>query len=103
MSGRTYRSDVTDLEVYDFYFTGIEKIFASYGSRIIVLFMPRRHDENPDRFLKEALAAHPGIIFVNGMEAINRYEIPTGEYQARHPQPPAHLAYAREILEKIRE
>lgn len=98
---RTFRNDVRDKEIYDFYFTGIESVFAEYQAQIIVLYMPHRKDEKPDRELREALAGHPGIILANGLEAINKYGVPTRDYQARHPQPSAHQAFAREIVEAI--
>lgn len=99
---RTFQNNVTDYEVYDFYFSGIEKLFSDYNSRIIVLYMPNQLNEQPEGALKKALSDHPDIIFVDGMQAINKYGISSRDYQGRHPQPPAHEAYAREIVSRIR-
>lgn len=99
---RTFRNDVKDIEVYDFYFSGIKEVFSDDDTRILVLFMPRRSDEKPDRALKEALAKHPEIILVNGLEAIQKYGVATRDYQAQHPQPAAHNSYGREIVHAIR-
>ena len=97
-------SRLTDYEIYDFYFTNIERIFSSYHSKIIVLFMPiSPHDVVGDG-LKKALAAHPNVIFVDGKEAIKKYRVPLKDYKGKHPQPTAHKAYALQIistLEKI--
>lgn len=93
---------IPDLEVYDFYFTGVEEVFADYGSKIIVLFMPNSPRNPPDQALLDALALHPDIIFVNGLEANTRFEVPAEEYQAKHPQIPAHMAYGRETLRMIK-
>jgi hypothetical protein len=98
---RTFPSNVSDYEVYDFYFSGIESVFSDYNSRIIVLFMPNKQNEQPDSALKKAIANHPGIVLVDGMEAINNYQVPVQNYKGKHPQPATHLAYAREILYTI--
>jgi hypothetical protein len=101
VKNRAFPNDATDYEVYDFYFTGIEKVFADYHCRIIVLFMPNQPNEQPDGALKKAIANHPGIILVDGLDAIKKYEVPVKDYQGKHPQPFTHLAYAREILQTI--
>jgi hypothetical protein len=96
------KNDVTDFEVYDFYFSGIEKVFADYNTTIIMLFMPNSNsDELPDQSLIDAVAAHPGIIPVNGLQAIQRYDISVRDYMRKHPQPAAHKAYAQEIIDVI--
>lgn len=94
-----YSGKISDFEVYDYYFTAIEDIFSPYGSRIIVLYMPNSPNEKPGQELLEAVSRHPGIIFVNGQEALTRYGVPASEFQAKHPQPAAHGAYARAMLE----
>jgi hypothetical protein len=98
----SFNNDVSDYEVYDFYFSGIESIFSGYGSRIIVLFMPNKINEQPDDALKQAIADHPGIIFVNGLQAIQEYGVPNRDFVGVHPQPAAHKAFAREIVDGIR-
>ena len=98
---RTFRNDVSDFEVYDFYFSGIEDVFKDYHSKIIVLFMPNRQNESPDSALKKAIARHPGIMLVDGMQAINHYQVPVQDYQGKHPQVLTHMAYAREMLHSI--
>jgi len=100
---RTFRNEIRNREIYDYYFSGIENVFSGYDVQIIVLYMPHRKDEKPDRELLEALADHPGIILADGLKAIDRYEVPTRDYQARHPQPSAHRAFAKEVVEVIRE
>jgi hypothetical protein len=99
---RTFQNNVPDKEIYDFYFTGIEKVFSGYGSRIIVLFMPNSFDnEQPDDALKEAVAGHPGIILVNGLDAIREFGVSGSDYVGKHPRPPAHKAYAEGIVRAI--
>lgn len=97
------KNQVTDFEVYDFYFSGIEKVFPDDNTTIIMLFMPNRDsDELPDQALIDAVAAHPRIIPVNGLHAIQRYDISVRDYMRKHPQPAAHKAYAQEIVNVIR-
>jgi hypothetical protein len=98
----SFQNNVSDYEVYDFYFSGIEKLFADYGSQIIVLFMPNKDNEHPDNALKKAIADHPGIIFVDGQQAIQKYGVTSRDYVNIHPKPSAHKAYAREIIGVIR-
>ncbi|MBP6872619.1 MAG: hypothetical protein KBC43_11480 [Bacteroidales bacterium] len=96
-------SEVTDFEVYDYYFTGIERIFSGSDTRIIMLFMPNTDaEELPDKALIDAIAAHPRVIPVNGLHAIQRYDISVRDYMRKHPQPPAHKAYAMEIAAAVR-
>lgn len=95
---RNLQEDVSDFQVYDFYFSGIEEVFSAYGSRIIVLFMPNSFDEQPSRAMKEALARHPGITLADGHQAIQKYGVSISEYVRKHPQPPAHRAYAMETM-----
>ena len=99
----SFQNDVTDHEVYDFYFSGIEEVFSDYGSQIVVLFMPNRNNEQPGDALARAVADHPGLIFVDGSLAIQKYDIASREYVGIHPQPRAHLAYARGIVERLSE
>jgi hypothetical protein len=95
----TTSNTVSDFEVYDFYFSGIENVFSDYDTKIIMLFMPNRNsDELPDQALIDAVAAHPGIIPVNGLHAIQTYDVSVRDYMRKHPQPPAHEAYARQIV-----
>jgi hypothetical protein len=103
MNSAARSGQVTDFEVYDFYFSGIEKVFSGYNTTIIMLFMPNLNsDELPDRALIEAVAAHPGIIPVNGLHAIQLYDVSVRDYMRKHPQPPAHMAYARLLANTIR-
>jgi hypothetical protein len=95
---RDSSQEVSDFEIYDFYFSGIEEVFSTYGTRIIVLFMPNSNHEQPGRALVEAVKLHPGIILVDGMQAVQRHGVQNRDYAIVHPQPPAHLAYAREIV-----
>jgi hypothetical protein len=101
VKNRTFPSEVTDYEVYNFYFSGIEKVFSGNDTRIIVLFMPNKENEEPDGALKKALAGHPRILFVNGQDAIKKYQVPVEDYKAKHPQPMTHQAYAREIIHSL--
>lgn len=98
----SFQNDVSDFEVYDFYFSGIESLFSEYGTRIIVLFMPNKFNEQPDKALKNAIANHPGIILVDGFQAIQKYGVLDIDYVNRHPQPEAHKAYGQEIIEMAR-
>jgi hypothetical protein len=95
---RNLQEEVSDFQVYDFYFSGIEDVFSSYGSRIIVLFMPNSFDEQPSRALKEAVARHPGITLADGLQAIHAHGVSGNDYVRKHPQPAAHRAYAMEII-----
>jgi hypothetical protein len=97
-----FKNDASDYEVYDFYFTGIEKVFSGYGSQIIVLFMPNKNNEAPDKALLKALADHPGIIFADGLQAIQKYGVTSRDYVGIHPKPAAHKAYALEIIDAAR-
>jgi len=101
LRNRTFHNDVSDFEVYNFYFSEIENVFSGYNSQIIVLFMPNKQNEQPDSALKKAVANHPGIVLVDGMQAINKYQVPVQDYRGKHPRPFTHLAYAREILHSI--
>jgi len=92
---------VSDYDVYDFYFNGIEKLFSPYGSRIIVLFMPVSANEQPDAALLKALHQHPDILFVNGLKATMKYNVPLNDFKGKHPQAAAHMAYARETIHLI--
>jgi len=94
-------SMISDFEIYDYYFTGIEEIFSPYRARIIVLYMPNSPNEKPGPELLEAVSRHPGIIFVNGQDALTHYGVPASEFQAKHPQPAAHSAYARAMLKAL--
>jgi hypothetical protein len=100
---RAFEKNVSDYEVYDFYFSGIERIFADYNSKIVVLYMPNRQNEKPADGLVRALKAHPDIIFADGMQAIKDSGISFREYQGRHPQPPVHSAYAEAIVKVIND
>lgn len=97
----SFQNNVSDYEVYDFYFSGIESLFSDYASRIIVLFMPNKNNEQPDNALKEAVADHPGIILVDGLQAIRKHGVSSRDYVGAHPQPAAHKAYAEEIIWKM--
>ena len=98
------QKELTDHEVYDFYFSGIEEVFSDYGSQIVVLFMPNTYfNEKPSDALLGAVAEHPGIRFVDGYEAIRQYDVPARDYVRIHPQPRAHLAYALGILNALAE
>jgi len=102
MNSMATSNPVTDFEIYDFYFSGIEKVFSEYDTKIIMLFMPNQDsDELPDRALVDAVAAHPAIIPVNGLHAIQKYDVSVRDYMRKHPQPPAHKAYAQLIVEVI--
>jgi hypothetical protein len=96
------RDSVSDYEIYDFYFTGIERVFADYQSRIIVLFMPVSPYNYPDAAIQQAVDHHPGILFVDGSKAITQYSVPENAYRGRHPRPSAHMAYAQETLHTLR-
>lgn len=93
--------DVTDFEVYNYYFTEIENIFSDYGSKIIVLYMPYLSFDLPGKGLTEALSKHPEILMVNGSQAVKDFNVPTLEFEKRHPQPKAHEAYAWEAIKVI--
>ena len=98
---KSSKDEVTDFEVYDYYFTGIEEIFYEYGSKIIVLHMPYMSFDLPGTALIEALDYHPDILMVNGLEAVKSLNVPPMEYEKRHPQPAAHEAYAWEAIKMI--
>lgn len=98
---KTNNENVSDFEVYNFYFTAIEEVFSSYGTQIIVLYMPNRSFDIPDEALLEALEVHPDFILVNGQEAVKRFGLEDREYISRHPQAGAHQAYAWEIITSI--
>jgi hypothetical protein len=101
VEGGPFQKDISDFEVYDFYFSGIESLFSDYGAQIIVLFMPVKDNEPPDKALKQAIAKHPGIILVDGLQAIQKYGVASRDYVGIHPKPTAHKAYAQEIVEAI--
>lgn len=92
---------VSDYELYDFYFTGIENIFSN-KTKIIVLHMPTKLNDRPNDELLKAIADHTNIIFVDGESAIKKYNVSTSEYQGKHPQPEAHMAYAKETLNRLK-
>lgn len=94
-------SNLSDYMLYDYYFTEIEEIFSPYRTRIIVLYMPIRPNEQVGGALKRAIAKHQEITFVNGSDAIRKHDVPVKDYQTRHPLQSAHKAYAAEIVEKI--
>jgi hypothetical protein len=102
LKNHSVQNDVSDFEVYDYYFSGIEDVFSGENTRIIVLFMPNAQNERPGDALIKAIANHPGIIFADGLEAIKKYQVPVRDYVGKHPQPFTHLAYAREILLSVR-
>jgi len=89
---------LSDYEIYDFYFTNIESVFSSYHSKIIVLYMPMSPDDQPSEGLMKAIAAHPDIIFVDGKQAIKKYNVPLKDYKSKHPQVSAHKAYGLETV-----
>ncbi len=101
--GRKFNPDnkVSDYDVYDFYFTGIENIFSSSNTQVIVLYMPSRENDNPDKALIKAMTNHPDIILINGLEAAKKYNIPVSDYKGIHPRPAAHRAYALETIDLI--
>ena len=96
-------SRLTDYEIYNFYFTGIEQIFSSYHSKIIVLYMPMSPDEIPGEGIMKAIAAHPEVIFVDGSQAIKQYNVPLKDYKSKHPQASAHRAYGLQTISKLEE
>ncbi len=96
-------SKPADYEIYDFYFNGIKKVFEDYDTQIIVLYMPTSPNNRPDNQIMMALNKHRDLIFANGSKAVKQYNVPATSYQAVHPQPPAHRAYALEILKEIKE
>jgi hypothetical protein len=96
------QSEVTDYDIYDFYFTGIKSLFSPYQTRIIVLFMPSSANEHPHEDLKKAIAKHSDIIFVDGQRALKKYGVPARDYKGIHPKPAAHIAYARGAISLIR-
>ena len=96
-----YNDNVTDFEIYDYYFTAIENLFSPYGTQVIVLYMPYLPFDIPDKALTEVIAKHPDIIFVDGHKAVNKFNIPESEYRARHPQPAVHKSYAWETIEMM--
>lgn len=102
MKMRNLQQEVSDFQVYDFYFSGIEEVFSSYGARVLVLYMPNSYDEPIARALREALARHPGITLVDGLQAIHANGVSGNDYVRKHPQPPAHQAYALDIIMKAK-
>ncbi len=98
----SFKNDVTNKELYDFYFSGIEDVFSKYNSQIIVLYMPMTRNERIDSGILEALANHKEIIFVDGTRAIQKHNVAPGDYVGRHPQPSAHMAYAVETQKRIK-
>ena len=92
---------VSNFDIYDYYFTDIENIFAAYNSQIIVLLMSVALDEQPDEGLIGALAKHTQIMLVDGHKGLEKYRVPLSDYVKIHPQPLAHLAYAREAVDFI--
>jgi hypothetical protein len=97
----TFNKSLSEYEVYDFYFSAIERIFKEYNSKIIVLFMPNKPEEGPDTALKQAMAKHPDIIFANGLRGLHRNGVSILDYVGIHPAPAAHQAYSQEILTVI--
>ncbi|MDZ7740286.1 MAG: hypothetical protein U5Q03_00565 [Bacteroidota bacterium] len=93
-------SDIANYEIYDFYFSGIKKIFDEYDAKIIVLYMPTSPNNRPDNQITMALNKHRDLIFANGSEAVKKHDVPASDYQAVHPQTKAHRAYALEIMEE---
>ena len=102
MRGYNSVNKVSDYDVYNFYFSGIEDIFSSSKTRIIVLFMPVNIKDKPDKALIKAMADHPEIIFVDGLQAVKKYKAPVTSYRGKHPQPEAHNAYALETLDLLK-
>lgn len=100
-SKKSSKDEVTDSEVYNFYFNEIEEIFSDYGSKIIVLYMPYLSFDLPDKALTEVLTRHPDILMVNGFQAVKDFNVPPIEFEKRHPQPKAHEAYAWEAIKVI--
>ncbi len=100
--GFSAKNKVSDYEIYDFYFTGIESIFSN-NTKIIVLFMPIKGNDQPNKELLKAVANHPSIFFVDGLRAVQKNKVPISEYQGKHPHPMAHQAYARETLNALKE
>lgn len=98
MRGQNSANKVSDYDVYNYYFTGIENIFSSTQTSIIVLYMPITDKDHPDKALIKAMANHPDIIFVDGLRAVKKYETPVKSYKGKHPQPEAHEAYALETI-----
>ena len=95
-------NSVSDYDIYNFYFSGIEKIFLPFHSKIIVLYMPVSVKDHPDEALTKALSNHQNIVFVNGSQAIKKYHIPKADYKGKHPQPATHMAYARETIRLLK-
>ena len=84
-------------------------VFEKFSGRFFSLdeplkFGPRQCGQSaaPDKALIDAIAAHPRIIPVNGLDAIQRYDISVRDYMRKHPQPQAHKAYAMEIAAMVR-
>lgn len=102
--GRKFNPDskVSDYDVYDFYFTGIENLFSSSQTQVIVLFMPNKANDRPDKALIKAMADHPDIIFVNGLEAVKKHNVPIKDYKGIHPRPSTHRAFALETINMIK-
>jgi len=102
LQAKSTENQVSNFDIYDYYFTGIENTFAAYNSRIIVLLMSVTLDEQLDDGLKKALAKHQQIMLVNGHKALEKYHVPLSDYVNIPPQPLAHLAYARETVDFIK-
>lgn len=97
------QSDVSDFEVYDFYFSSIKETFAPYGTKIIVLHMPYMKFNVPDQALIDALKKYPEIILVDGLDGIREHDVADAEFERRHPKAAAHQAYAWEVLSVLSE
>ncbi|MCF6170929.1 MAG: hypothetical protein L3J66_08135 [Bacteroidales bacterium] len=102
MKGGHIENTLSDYALYNFYFSEIEKVFAPFNSKLIVLYMPVKEQEHPGEALTKALSNHQDIAFVNGAQAIKNYHIPKTEYKGKHPQPAAHMAYAREAIRLLK-
>lgn len=99
---RDFNNNISEYDVYSFYFTEIEKLFSKYKTKIIVLYMPTSPKNHAGEGLKKALADHSNIMFVDGLKAIEKYDVSTKDYQGKHPQANAHKAYGLETASMIR-
>lgn len=89
--------------VYDFLLQEVEKISAPAGMRVLVLWMATVPGQTLDPALRAAVARHPGVLLINGGEALRYDAVPPEEYCCgHHPGPKAHAAYARAIAERVR-